>query len=31
MLVRVVRGWREKARERKVKREMTQKGDKKYA
>jgi len=31
MLGRVVRGWREKARERKEKREMTQKGDKKYA
>jgi hypothetical protein len=31
MLSRVVKGWREKARERKEKREMTQKGDKKYA
>ena len=31
MLGRVVRGWRENARERKEKREMTQRGDKKYA
>ena len=31
MLGRVVRGWREKARDRREKREMTQKGDSKYA
>lgn len=31
MLGRVVRGWREKARDRKEKREMKQKGDSKYA